>query len=294
MGIVDLMLGVPAVDRRQWYRQFDALIRDPESRGGLRHGAGYMFKDLPEVVVDQSYPEFLVGEMNRFGVDMGLLPVSFDEPIGRLCVERYPDRFLPSYYVDPNAGMEGVRALERAVRELGVVAATAFPCGYFPQVPINDKRFYPLYAKCIELDIPIFINAGVPGPRMPFAAQHVELIDEVCWFFPELRMVTRHGCEPWTELAVKLMLKWPNLYYSTSAFAPRYYPRDIIEFANTRGVEKVMFAGYFPSGLSYDRIFRELPAVPFRDHVWPRFLRENALAVLKHDTRQPKAEDNRG
>ena len=281
VGIVDLMLGVPSADRTQWFKQFDQLIRDRESRGGLLHGAGYMFKEIPDVKVDESYPEFLVSEMDRFGVDMGLLPVSFEEPIGRLCVERFPARFLPSYYVDPNKGMDGVRDLERSVRELGVVAATAFPVGYSPQVPINDKRFYPLYAKCIELDIPIFINAGVPGPRFPFAAQHVELLDEVCWFFPELRLVTRHGCEPWTELAVKLMLKWPNLYYSTSAFAPKYYPRDVVQFANTRGADKVMFAGYFPSGLSYDRIFGELPDVPFRDHVWPKFLRENALSVLR-------------
>ena len=92
------------------------------------------------------------------------------------------------------------------------------------------------------------------------APQHVERIDEVCWFFPELKFVMRHGAEPWTALAVKLMLKWPNLYYSTSAFAPKHYPKDIIDFANTRGADKVMYAGYFPMGLSLERIFSELPA----------------------------------
>ena len=80
---------------------------------------------------------------------------------------------------------------------------------------------------------------------------------------------------------VKLMLKWPNLYYSTSAFAPRYYPKDIVDFANTRGADKVMFAGYFPMGLSYERIFRELREVGFKDHVWPKFLHENARRVFK-------------
>ena len=93
--------------------------------------------------------------------------------------------------------------------------------------------------------------------------------------------MTRHGCEPWTALAAKLLLKWPNLYYSTTAFAPKYYPKDIIEFANTRGADKVMFSGYFPAGLSYDRIFRELPDVPFRDSVWSKFLHENARRVFK-------------
>ena len=177
--------------------------------------------------------------------------------------------------------MNGVRELERAVTELGVKAATAFPAGYCPQVPINHATMYPLYAKCVELDIPIFVCAGVPGPRIPMAVQHVELIDEVCYHFPELRFVTRHGCEPWTDLAVKLMLKWPNLYYSTSAFAPRHYPPAIVDYANTRGADKILYAGYFPMGLSLDRIFGDLPDVPFRDHVWPKFLRDNAREVLK-------------
>jgi hypothetical protein len=112
------------------------------------------------------------------------------------------------------------------------------------------------------------------------ACQATELIDEVCWYFPELRFVMRHGAEPWDALAVKLMLKWPNLYYSTSAFAPRYYPRTIVEYANTRGADKVMYAGYFPIGLTLTRIFEEMPSVPFRDEVWPKFLRENALRVF--------------
>jgi len=82
---------------------------------------------------------------------------------------------------------------------------------------------------------------------------------------------------------VKLLLKYPNLYYSTSAFAPKHYPRPIIDYANTRGAEKVMYAGYFPAGLKLERIFAELPEVPFRDHVWPKFLRENAKRVLRLD-----------
>jgi len=73
--------------------------------------------------------------------------------------------------------------------------------------------------------------------------------------------VTRNGCERWEQLAVKLMLKWPHLHYSTSAFAPKYYPKAIIDYANTRGADKVLYAGYFPRGLSLERIFRDMPNV---------------------------------
>ena len=58
----------------------------------------------------------------------------------------------------------------------------------------------------------------------------------------------------------------------------KYVP--LVDYANSRGADKVMYAGYYPAGLTLERIFSELPNVPFRDHVWPKFLRENALRVL--------------
>src|SRR6188472_3317135 len=116
---------------------------------------------------------------------------------------------------------------------------------------------------------------------MPSWPTHVEHFGEVLYDFPELTMVSMHGGAPWTELAVKLMLKWPGLHYMTSAFAPKYYPQAIVDYANTRGADKVMYAGYYPMGLSLERIFAELPDVPFRDHVWAPFLRENAMRVFK-------------
>ena len=124
------------------------------------------------------------------------------------------------------------------------------------------------------------VHTGVPGPLLPRSAQRPIQLDEVCWFFPELKIVTRHGGEPWTELMVKLLLKWPNLYYSTSAFAPKYYPQDIVDFANTRGADKIIHAGYWAAGLTLDRIHAELPTVPLKDDVWPKFLRENANRVF--------------
>ena len=284
---IDMMMGIPRPERRKWLSEFsEGAIRDAGSKSGVfEHPAGYMFKTVPQLEDDEVNPEGFataaLREMDRWGVEAGMVPVSFDEPIGRHLVTTHGNRFFGSWMVDPNRGMDAVRELERARHELGVVAAAFFPAGYYPQVPINDKRVYPIYAKCVELDIPICINAGVPGPRFPFACQQVDLLDEVCWFFPELKIVTRHGCEPWEELAVKLMLKWPNLYYSTSAFAPRYYPKAIIDYANTRGADKVMYAGYFPSGLSLERIFTEMPQVGFKDDVWPKFLRENAIEVFK-------------
>jgi uncharacterized protein len=286
VGVIDLMIGFPIDDRREHYKFMYQALRDKESKEDFEFPAQYMFKQPPHFDEHADKVDHLVELMDTFGIAKGMVGVGrmrggSGRDLGAEAVERYPDRFFGSMEVDPNRGMDAVRDLQRGVEELGVKAATAFPAGLFPQVAINDKKFYPIYAKCVELDIPICVCSGVPGPRLPFAPQYVGLIDEVCYDFPELRFVTRHGCEPWADLAAKLLLKWPNLYYSTSAFAPKYYPQAIINFANTRGADKVMYAGYFPMGLSLERIFSEMPNVPFRDDVWPKFLRDNATRVFK-------------
>ena len=277
IGVIDLMMGTRAPDAGQ-YAFLAPQLRDAGSKE-MTFPAGYMFRDVP-VAEEVQGADLLLPHMDRFGVEKALINVSEENELARSALTDHPDRFLGSFQIDPNRGMDGVRSLVHAHEVWGVRAATAFPAGYLPQVPIDDRLMYPFYAKCVELGIPMIVNAGVPGPRVPMACQDVELLDRVCYDFPELTLIMRHGAEPWEDLAVKLMLKWPGLHYMTSGFAPRYYPKAIVDYANTRGADKVLYAGYFPMGLSLERIFAELPQVPFRDEVWPKFLRHNAERVL--------------
>ena len=280
--VIDTMLNIPYGSKRDWYKFLEPQLHDVQSKDEFEFPVEYMFKqvpdDLPEGV---DAVAAVLAEMDAHHIETALVGVQFDRDETLRAMRQHADRFQPIFEIDPNAGMAGVRELVRAVEELGAIAASLFPAGKNPQVPINDKKVFPFYAKCVELDIPIFVCAGIPGPRVPAACQDVMLIDEVCWYFPELTFVTRHGCEPWVDLIVKLMLKWPNLHYSTSAFAPKHYPRAIIDYANTRGADKIIYAGYFPMGLSLERIFSELPNVGFKDEVWPKFLHDNAARVLK-------------
>lgn len=278
IGIVDTMFTAPR--SKDWAQGFGSLVRDRGSKD-LDHAAGYMFKDLPKVDGQADFVAFLVQQMDHWGIAQGLLPVYDGDQWGSRATAEHPDRLFGYHLVDPNSGVEGTRALRHAVANLGVKAAAVFPSGTQPQVTIADPLMYVIYAACVELDIPVFVNVGVPGPRFPMDTQHVEHLDQVCYDFPDLRVICRHGGEPWEALLVKLMLKWPNLYYSTSAFAPKHYPRSIVDYANSRGAEKVLYAGYFPSGLTLDRIMAELPGVGFKPDVWPRFLRENARRVLR-------------
>jgi uncharacterized protein len=281
IGIVDLGIGFPyqsVEQKKAAYDFFKANLKDPESLREMEFPAQYMFKDVPDVVPDVDPVEWVLGKMDEFGIALAKTGLSEH---GIRAKKEHPDRFVLSMSVNPHEGVEGLRKMEQAKAEHDIVSVSCFPSGLVPQAAVNDKKLYPYYSKCVELDIPMCINGGIVGPRMPSWPQHVEHFDEVCYDFPELRIVMMHGGEPWTALAVKLMLKWPGLHYMTSAFAPKYYPKDIIDFANTRGADKIMYCGYFPAGLTLERQFRDMPNVPFKDEVWPKFLRENAIRVFK-------------
>jgi predicted TIM-barrel fold metal-dependent hydrolase len=280
--IVDTMVMLPTPPSAPRY-QFVQGSLGQHATDPTKSPVSYLFRDSPTLPEGEDAVEHTLKEMDRFDIEWAVVDIGLD-PAAPRALKAHPDRFLGITSTDPHQGMDGIRALERSYREFGIRGTSLVPAFLNPQVPIDDRRMYPIYAKCVELDIAVFITVGVPGPRVPMAPQRVDLLDEVCWYFPELRIVMRHGAQPWEDLAVKLMLKWPNLYYSTSAFAPRHYPQAILDYANKRGSDKVMFGGYYAVGLTWDRIFSEFDGLQLRDEVWAGFLRTNALQVLGVET----------
>jgi len=276
-GIVDTLIGFRAA------RHVKPVAALREADKAEHHPHGYMFRDVPDELGAADDPQLAVREtldlMDQYGIEYGL--VSLSDERAPQALKDYPHRFVGSLPVDGNRGMDQVRDIVRAAAEHDIRAVTTFPAGVNPPIPINDKLWYPIYAKCVELDLPVFVTTGVPGPRVKMQPQYVGYLDEVCYDFPELKLVMRHGAEPWEALAVKLMLKWPNLYYSTSAFAPKHIPQAIIDYANTRGGDKILYAGYFPFGLELSRIFSELDELPLKADLWPKFLSQTARKLLK-------------
>lgn len=258
----------------------EGWLRDTESLQ-YTHPAQHFFKGSDERIKTGNTLEELIGLMDEVGIEKAMVPIALDDPRPTLeVINKYPNRFFANVKVNPWFGMIEIRKLENLVRSNPQIKACTLT-GFRIQRPYNDKIYWPLYAKCCELDIPVTCYVGLPGPRVPGELQNPMYLDEVLWFFPELKIVMRHGGEPWEFECVKLMLKWPNLYYSTSAFAPRHYPKEIMYYANTRGSHKVLYAGYWP-GLDLKRIAKEMENdVELRDHVWPLFLRENAIRVFK-------------
>jgi uncharacterized protein len=276
---IDIMVGLPD-DIATFYDSLDSVVA--KSGKQEKSPISYLFPNAPKVSDSEDLLTVTLAEMDRFGIERAIVIIDDEKTeLAHRALREHPDRFCGEYLADPRKGMDEVRKVARMKEEFDIKAVVGFPCG--TQVPVADRRWFPIYTKCIELDLPFSPLMGVPGPRVPFGPQDVALLDELCYLLPELTIVTRHGCEPWVDLMVKLMLKWPNLYYSTTGFAPKYYPSEIVEYANTRGAEKIIYGGYSPFGVSIERSFRELNNLPLRDHVWEPFLRGNAMRVFKLD-----------
>ena len=221
----------------------------------------------------------MVPMMEAAGIERGIITCDVNDPapVAEMA-GRYPGRFLLSCVVDPMGGMNSVRLVERAVKDFDVRLVRLVP--FLFNRPPNDKVCYPIYAKCIELDVPVSVNTGIPGPPMPAEPQRPLYLDEVCLFYPELKIVMAHGADPWWGEAIRLLLKYPNLYMMTSAYLPKYLPDELVRFMNTRGQTKVLFATDFPF-LPFDRAIAEAKALPFREGVLERYLRDNALELFR-------------
>ncbi len=225
--------------------------------------------------------EELLPLMDEHGIEKAVLGIDVLEPSPHVMrfVEREPSRFYLAAGVDPRLGMRIVRGLDAFKREhpqqLVEARITPFLCDLAPNTPL----YYPIYSRCIELDLPIGIYTGLPVPPMPGECQNPIHLDRVCLDFPELRIIMCHGADPWWDVAIRLMLKYPNLYLQTSAWAPKRLPARLFDFMNTRGRNKVMWASNHPS-LPIERCFRELPELPLRKGVLDRYVYANAASVL--------------
>jgi predicted TIM-barrel fold metal-dependent hydrolase len=180
--------------------------------------------------------------------------------------------------VDPTGMMTSVRRVEKAVREYGFNHIWMMPA--LVGLPANHRVYYPIYAKCAELGVPVKINAGFPGPLRFGTLQRTINLDEVCIAFPELTVVACHVGHPWHLETVAMLQKHANFYLVTSGFAPKHVPKEIFDVANRRVPHKLMWSSDYPV-LPMERCAREGWEVPLKDEVKRRYLRENAIEVFK-------------
>ena len=242
--------------------------------------------------------------MDRAGIERSLLIAvragdlkvagSFELPyerVARVCA-RYPDRFSGLAGVDPFRGMQGLRDLEHAVNELGFVGAHLYP-HWFALAP-DHAKYYPYYAKCCELDVPIMMQIGhnlvySRERRLPSVGRPITL-DQVAIDFPELRLIGIHIGVPWTDEAISMAWKHENVYLAGDAYAPKHWPKSFVHYANSYGSHKVLFGTDWPV-IDPERAVAEIEALGMRPESHRRLMRDNALAVF---TRLPGARRKAG
>jgi predicted TIM-barrel fold metal-dependent hydrolase len=193
-------------------------------------------------------------------------------------VRRDPRRFVGVAAVDLEKPVRAVRELERAVGELGFKALRVVP--WLWNRPPNDRLYYPLYVKCIELGIPFCTQVGHTGPLMPSEpGRPIPYLDEVALTFPELRIVAGHIGYPWTDEMLGLASKHENVFIDTSAHLPRYYPTQLVQFMKTYGRSKVLFGTNFPQ-LSFQTCVEQAKALDLPDASDRAFFTDNARTVF--------------
>jgi predicted TIM-barrel fold metal-dependent hydrolase len=200
-------------------------------------------------------------------------------------VRKHPDVFTGFASVDPWKGQAAVRELERSVRELGLRGVKFHPGlqGFAP----NERRFGPLYAKCVELGVPAVFHtghtgagAGVPGGAgVRLGHCRPIFLDDVAVEFPELTIVMAHPAWPWHEEQLSVAMHKPNVYIDLSGWSPKYFPPAVVQYANTLLQERVLFGTDYPV-ISPERWLRDFEAAPFKDEVRPKILLGNARRVL--------------
>ncbi|SON62881.1 hypothetical protein MSIMFI_04411 [Mycobacterium simulans] len=221
----------------------------------------------------------LLDEMDELGVQKAILMDNLAKPsvTARKFVDARPDRFaLALGGVNLLRPVGPLRELTSTVADLPVAYAVVGPSFWADGMyPPSDAVYYPLYAKCAELDLPLCVNTGIPGPPIPGEVQNPIHLDRVCVRFPELKLCMIHGADPWWDIAIRMLIKYRNLRLMTSAWSPKRLPESLIHYMRTRGPGKVIFASDWPV-LRQHRVVPEANALDLPPEVLDNYLYNNA------------------
>jgi len=235
-----------------------------------------------------------IAKMDRAGIDRSLIVAvragdmrvkgSFEIPYERVfeVCKKNPDRFSGLAGVDPYRGMQGLRDLERAVTDYGFVGAHLYP-HWFGLAP-DHAKYYPYYAKCCELDIPIMMQVGhnliyQRDRRLPSVGRPI-CLDQVAIDFPELKLLGIHIGIPWTDEMISMAWKHENVFIGVDAYAPKHWPQQLVHYLNTYGRHKVLFGTDWPV-IDPERAVAEIDALDLRPEAKAMLMRDNALRVFR-------------
>src|SRR5215203_5821431 len=205
-------------------------------------------------------------------------PMITNEELADL-VRRYPDRIAGIASVDLMHPMAAVRELRRCVKEYGFRGVRVLP--WLWGLPPDDRRYYPIYAECVELGIVYCTQVGHAGPMRPSEpGRPIPYLDNVAHDFPELVILGGHIGVPWLGEMISLMMKHPNVYVDTSAYKSSRYPRELVDYLRGPGKRKVLFGTNFPM-LTASQCLEGLSNLKLDQETEALFLAGNAARLFK-------------
>lgn len=230
-----------------------------------------------------------IRRMDRAGIEKGLMvattggwegsDIYFEKPVERIAkvIAEHPGRFKGLVGINPSHIVPNLENLERAVKEHGFVGAHLYP-HWFGKPP-DDRIYYPFYAKCAELGVPIQIQVGHSAQQFLPSVAKPMLLDRVALDFPELTVIGIHIGYPWTEEMISVAWKHPNVYIGCDAHAPRYWDPSFVRFIGSRrGRDKVLFGTDWPV-IEFERAIQEIGELNLKEEALEKLFWDNAVRV---------------
>lgn len=197
------------------------------------------------------------------------------------CIEAAPERFAGIGGVNLNRPMKAVEQVRRCVEKLDFVGIRVLP--WLWERPPDHRSYYPVYATCVELGVPFCLQVGHTGPKAPSEyGRPIPYLDRVALDFPDLTIVAGHIGHPWSSEMIALAYKYPNIYIDTSAYKPKRFPDEFVEYMRQTDCKKVMFGSNFPM-ISPLECLEGVSQLGLSDEAVERFLRDNAVDVFGLD-----------
>ncbi|WP_299980444.1 amidohydrolase family protein [uncultured Pseudoteredinibacter sp.] len=230
--------------------------------------------------------DWTLAAMDQAGVDKSLA-CAWSSPNGYLIsneevadiVQKAPDRFVGVAGANLAKPMEAVRELRKWVSEYGFKALRIVQWVW--NLPPTDPLYYPLYAECVNLGVPICLQVGHTGPLRPSeTGRPIPYIDQIALDFPELQIVGGHVGYPWTTEMIAVATKHENVFIDTSAYSANRFPPELIQFMKSNGRKKVMFGTNYPM-ITPEKCLRDLDSLGMDEESRALFLSGNAERVFK-------------
>ena len=273
-AVVNIWTAEALAHRPDWTDDFFiGKVKGKHDSGGI--SLEQMLEDMDAAGIQYAF--LIAAKTGRVG-----LPGSYHMPpeVVANAIAQYPDRFFGLIGIDPYTGMDGVRVLEDAVKNMGFVGAHLYP--HWFELPPNNARYYPFYTRCIDLDIPIQMQVGQSliyskDQRCRSVGRPIYLDDIAC-DLPELKLIGSHVGIPWHDEMIAMAWKHDNVHICTDAHSPRYWPESVVRYINSYGQNKVIFGSDFPV-LRFQRTVKEIDDLGLKPEVRRKFMRDNVIRL---------------